>query len=84
MRIIREPRSNGELTHVDIHIDGKRRAVALSREVIEDRLGVESLSADEQCEFVVSHLPEVVAAVRRKIGVTSETADVVVIRSGEL
>jgi hypothetical protein len=82
---IGQPICNGELTHVDLEIAGKVRRVAVTREVIEDELGAsDGLSPEEMCEFVRSNLPKVEQAVRRHLSVLSETADIVMIRSGEL
>ncbi len=82
---IGEPTCNGELTHVDLEIAGKVRRVAVTREAIEDELGAaEGLSPEEMCEFVRSNLPKVEEAVRRHLAVSSDTADIVMIRSGEL
>ena len=84
-----EIKSTGDRTLIDIDLDGKRRRISVSREAIEDyrRLSPDaagSMSSEDMQEFVRQHLPLVIAAAKRKLGVTSESAELIMIRSGEL
>lgn len=63
-------RASGSNTLVDIWIDGKIRAISVSRQVIEAFLGPEAaakLTEDDRCEFVRKHLPLVVSAAKAKL-----------------
>ena len=82
---IGEPRSSGGLTHVDFVMADKIRRLAFTRGAIEDDLGAgEGLSPDELCGFVRNHSLQIKDAVRRKLGVSSESSEVVIIRTGDL
>lgn len=81
--LIGEPTCNGELTHVDLEIAGEVRRVAVTRKAIEDKLGAAAgMSPEAMCDFVRSNLPKVQKAVRRRLSALSETAYIVMIRTG--
>ena len=81
--------ADGENVLLQIDIDGKPRRVCVTREAIEDKLKLPpdhaaTFSPEERCDFVRRHLPNVIAAVRRKFYVTNEDADVVLIGTKDL
>ena len=82
-------KSNGDRVLVDVEIDGKERRVSITREAIWEYLrlppkAAASMTLAERQEFVRTHLPEVIAAAKRKLGVTNASADLVMINAGEL
>jgi hypothetical protein len=80
-------RASGSSTLVDIWIDGKLRAICVSREAIDGYLGFDrtgGMTDDDRCEFVRTHLPLVVSAAKSKLGETDPAADAVVIEGGQL
>jgi hypothetical protein len=73
-------RASGSDTLVDIWINGKLRAICVTREAIDTYLGFERaarMSDDDRCEFVRTHLPLVVTAVRAKLRDSNPAADAV-------
>jgi hypothetical protein len=79
-------RASGSNTLIDIWVEGKLRAICVTRPAIETFLGPKApaeMTEDDRCEFVRTHLPQVVAAVRAKLRGDS-AADSVVIDSGQL
>jgi len=80
-------RASGSDTLVDIWIDGKLRAISISREAIDAFLGFDRTGAmtdDERCEFVRTHLPQVVTAVKAKLQDGNPGADTIAIEGGQL
>ena len=82
-------RTSGTSTLVDMWIDGKLRAITVSREAIEcflhltpDRAA--SMSEDERSEFVRTHLTLVVSSATAKLRNTDATADAVTLDGGDL
>jgi hypothetical protein len=80
-------RASGSDTLVDIWINGKLRAICVTREAIDTYLGFERaarMSEDDRCEFVRTHLPLVVTAVRTKLRDSNPAADAVVLEGEQL
>jgi hypothetical protein len=80
-------RASGTNTVVDIWIDGKLRAICVSREAISAFLGFEQaaeMSDDHRCEFVRTHLPLVVTAAKARLHDTNPGAATVIIDVGQL
>jgi hypothetical protein len=79
-------RASGNKTLVDVWIEGKLRAIVVTREAIETFLGSklpESMSDDDRCEFVRMHLPQVVAAAQVQLR-GNAGAGTIVIEAGQL
>ena len=79
-------RASGTNTLVDVWVEGKLRAIMVTREAIETFLGSkspETMTEDDRCEFVRTHLPQVVAAVRVKLR-GNAGAGTIVIEAGQL
>lgn len=79
-------RASGSNTLIDIWVEGKMRAICLTRAAIETFVGLkapEAMSEDERCEFVRTHLPQVVAAVKNSLR-EDPTADTITLDAGEL
>ena len=81
-------RTSGTSTLVDMWIDGKLRAITVSREAIESFLHLTpdraaSMSEDERSEFVRTHLTLVVSSATAKLRNTDATADAVTLDGGE-
>ncbi len=63
-------RASGTTTLIDIWIEGKLRAITVTQGAIETYLGGEvasPMSENERCEFVRTHLAQVVAAVQTRL-----------------
>jgi hypothetical protein len=72
---------------VDIWIDGKVRAVCVSREAIGAHLGfdqAEAMSDEDRREFVRANLSLVVAAAKARLSATNPATDAVTIDAGQL
>lgn len=79
-------RASGNDTLIDIWVEGKLRAICVTREAIESFLGPRApatMSEDDRCEFVRTHLPQVVAAAQASLRGNAATTTVV-IGSGQL
>ena len=79
-------RASGNNTLVDVWVEGKLRAISVTREAIETFLGSKApptMSEDDRCEFVRTHLPQVVAAVQVKLR-GNAGAGMIVIEAGQL
>jgi hypothetical protein len=79
-------RPSGSNTLIDLWIEGKMRAICISRAAIETFVGLkapETMSEDERCEFVRTHLPQVVAAAKNELR-QDPTADTVTLDAGQL
>jgi hypothetical protein len=80
-------RSSGSNTLVDVWIDGKVRAICVSREAIDAFVGFErgtEMTDDDRCEFIRTNLSHVLSAVKTKLAKTDLGAESVVIEAGEL
>jgi hypothetical protein len=82
-------RSSGASTLVDMWIDGKLRAISVSREAIEGFLHLSpersaAMSEAERGEFVRTHLTLVNTAATAKLRNTGADADAVAIEEGDL
>jgi hypothetical protein len=79
-------RASGTSTLVDIWINGKLRAICVTRDAIETSLGVsraKGMTEDERCEFLRGHLPQLVTAVKARLRDTDPNADSVIIDIGQ-
>ena len=80
-------RASGTDTLVDIWINGKLRAICITREAIDAYVGLDqarSMTEDGRCEFVRTHLPLVVSAVKVSLRDTGAAADAGTIGAGQL
>ena len=63
-------RASGSDTLIDLWVDGKLRSVCITRAAIETYLGPRAqlaMSEEERCEFVRSHMPLVIAAIKARL-----------------
>ena len=79
----------GENTELEARVGGQSRKIAVTRDAIEDYLGLgpasaAAMSAEGRCKFVRDHLGTVIAAAKRKMEPTDHAADLVTVRRGEL
>lgn len=80
-------RASGSDTLVDIWVEGKLRAISVTRAAIETFLGsalTSDMSDDGRCEFVRTHLPELATAVKAKLKNADPAADTIIIDAGQL
>ena len=75
-------RSSGDMTLVDMWIDGKLRAISVSRDAIHGFLHLtpdraDAMSDDDRREFVRTHLGLVVKAATSRLRDTDATGDAV-------
>jgi hypothetical protein len=80
-------RASGNHTLVDIWINGKLRAISVSREAIDAYVGFDkatAMSDEDRCEFIRTHLPLVVSAAKARLHDASPGADSVLIDNGHL
>ena len=82
-------RTSGSSTLVDMWIDGKLRAISVSREAIESFLHLTpdraaAMSEDDRSDFVRTHLTLIVTAATTKLRNTAADADTVTIEAGDL
>lgn len=80
-------RSSGTDTLVDIWVNGKLRAICVSSQAIDASLGSDrrsELTDEDRCEFVRTHLPLLVTAVKARLRDTNPDANVVTIEIGHL
>ena len=80
-------RASGSNTLVDIWVNGKLRAISVTRAAIETFLGSAAtgeMSDKGRCEFVRTHLPDLASAVKAKFKTTNPAADSVALEAGEL
>ena len=80
-------RASGSDTLIDIWVEGKLRAICVTRAAIETFLGRNAgvgMSDDDRCEFVRTHLPQLVNAVKTRLRDGNPTSDTVVIEAGQL
>lgn len=79
-------RASGSNTLIDLWVEGKVRAVCVTRAAIERFLGRQApiaMSDEDRCEFVRIHLSQVVTAVKTKLR-SDPAAGSVTIESGDL
>jgi hypothetical protein len=78
-------RPSGSSTLIDLWIEGKMRAVCVTRAAIETFVGLKGsgMSEDERCEFVRTHLPQLVTAVKSRLR-ENPAANEVIIEAGQL
>ena len=79
-------RASGSSTLVDIWINGKLRAICVTRDAIDGYLHPDPPLPTEsaRCEFVRTHLREVVAAAKASLRDASPSADSVVVERAHL
>ena len=82
-------RSSGGNTLVDVWIDGKMRAVCVSRGAIEMHLGLTAdqaaaMSETDRSEFVRTNLSLIMKAAKKRLGETSAAAPAIFIDTGQL
>jgi hypothetical protein len=80
-------RASGSETLVDIWINGKLRAICVTREAIDTYLGfarASGMADDDRCEFVRTHLPLVVTAAKASLRDGNPGADAVMIDGEQL
>lgn len=74
-------RASGNDTLIDIWVEGRLRAICVTREAIETYLGARAPAAmteDDRCEFVRGHLPQVIAAAQTNLRENAAAATVVI------
>ncbi len=79
-------RASGSDTLVDIWVNGKLRAICVTSQAIDIFLGPEragEMSEEQRCEFVRTHLPMLVKAVKATLRESNPDADVVNIDIGK-
>jgi hypothetical protein len=79
-------RASGSNTLVDIWIEGKLRAICITREAIDAFLGYDrgaEMTENDRCEFVRMHLPLVVRTATTRLQEIDPRADSVAIGSGD-
>jgi hypothetical protein len=80
-------RASGANILVDMWIEGRLRAICVTREAIGSCVGFDKAAAmpdDERCEFVRSRLGIIVTAAKAKLREGAPIADTVVIDAGDL
>ena len=80
-------RSSGSNTLVDIWVDGKVRAISVTKAAIETFLGsagTSDMGEEGRCEFVRTHLRELATAVKLKLKASDCTADSITLEAGQL
>jgi hypothetical protein len=80
-------RASAGNTLVDMWVNGKVRAVCVTREAIETYVGFDrapTMSEDDRCEFVRAHLPLVVNAAKARLAESDPATDSITIGAGQL
>lgn len=80
-------RANGTDTLVDIWVEGKLRAICVTRAAIETFSGFDGKSGSTEssrCEFVRTHLPQIVAGAKAILRDTDPMTNEINIDSGHL
>lgn len=79
-------RASGTDTLVDIWVEGKLRAICVTRQAIDVFTGFDGTAASEQsrCEFVRTHLPEIVTGVKERLRNGNAAAETIVIDAGQI
>jgi hypothetical protein len=79
-------RASGANTLVDIWVEGKLRAICVTREAIDHFTGFDGSAGDEQlrCEFLRTHLPEIVTSVKAKLRDGNSGAETIIVDAGQI
>ena len=80
-------RASGSSTLIDLWVEGKVRAIRVTRAAIETYLGSSApsnMSDDDRCSFVRSHLAQVVSAAKTQLREGDPTLSAIVIDAGQL
>ena len=80
-------RVSGSSTLVDIWVNGKLRAISVTKQAIDAFVGStasKGMSDDDRCEFVRTHLPLLVTAVKARLRESSHDLDEVTVDVGHL
>ena len=80
-------RASGTDTLVDVWVEGKLRAICITREAIETFVGFDGtsgVSETSRCEFVRTHLPQVISAARTQLREHNPEASEIIIAAGDL
>lgn len=80
-------RASGTDTLVDVWVEGKLRAICITREAIETFAGFDGtsgVSEASRCEFVRTHLPQILSAARAQLGDGDPSANEIIIAAGHL
>jgi hypothetical protein len=80
-------RSSGSNTLIDLWIDGKLRAICVSREAIGAFVGfaqAAAMSDKDRCEFLRTHLPLVIAAAKAQLSGGDPATESITIHAGHL
>jgi hypothetical protein len=80
-------RASGTDTLVDVWVEGKLRAICITREAIETFAGFDGasgVSEASRCEFVRTHMPQIVSAAKTQLREGNSAADEVIIAAGHL
>ena len=80
-------RASGSSTLVDIWVNGKLRAISVTKQAIDGFVGAaasKDMSDDDRCEFVRKHLPQVVNAVKARLRESEHDLESVTVDAGHL
>lgn len=80
-------RPSGSNTLVEIWVNGKVRAITITKQAIDAFLGqaaTKDLSEEQRCEFVRTNLPLVVTATKARLREAAEDIETVTIEAGHL
>lgn len=80
-------RASGSSTLVDIWVNGKLRAITVTKHAIDAFVGAaasKDMSDDDRCEFVRKHLPQVVNAVKARLRESDHDLESVTVDAGHL
>jgi hypothetical protein len=80
-------RTSGHDTFVDIWIEGKIRAISISRAAIDAHLGFDraaTMTEDDRREFVRANLPLIISAAKTRLAETGSGAESIHIDAGQL
>ncbi len=79
-------RASGSQTLVDIWVNGKLRAISVTKLAIDAFVGpsASGMSDDERCEFVRTHLPLIVTAVKARLRQENRDLEAVTLDAADL
>ena len=77
-------RASGNTTLVDIWVNGKLRAISVTKQAIDAFVGSNDFTEEQRCEFVRTHLPLLVTAVKARLREASHDVEIVTIDAGHL
>jgi len=80
-------RPSGSNTLIDIWVNGKLRAISVTSEAIDGFVGTKGSTImldEERCEFVRTHLPLVVTAVKTQLRESNRDPEAITIDAGQL